>query len=70
MGSLFENFTLALHKLCKFIKKIKAQSLKNSMSFKKWHARNLPSICKGPQSFAHCVELKMRRGRGGNSKMI
>jgi len=59
MGSSFENFTLALRKFCKCSKKIKAQSLKYSLSWlKKLHAVRPPSVRKGPQSFAHCVVEK------------
>jgi len=45
MGSSFENFTLALHKLCKFSKKIK--SFKNSILVKKRHAGTPPQCTQG-----------------------
>jgi len=56
VGSSFENFTLALHKLCKYRKKIKAQTLKYWL--KNGMPERLPVLyerAKGPQSFAHWV---------------
>ena len=56
----FENFTLALHKLCKCGKKfknlkIKARTLKNSMPVKKRHAgmpsQGAPVLYKGATIF-------------------
>jgi len=64
MGSSFENFTLALHKLCKFIKKIKAQSLKNSMSFKKWHAGKPPQHMQGTTIFCTLCITKNEEREG------